>query len=142
MRAARGALLLAVTLACSACGPNAGTPAQAPASAASATPAPPPPSVTPVSSSLPGSNEAPDSQPAVATALGDAASHLGVIPSDLHVGQVEAHQWPDSSLGCPKPGLMYSQIVTPGYLIVISAAGKELEYHSDARARVVLCQER
>jgi len=98
--------------------------------------------VTPVSSSLPGSNEVPDSQPAIATALGDAASHLGVIPSDLHVGQVEAHQWPDSSLGCPKPGLLYSQIVTPGFLIVISSSsGKQLEYHTDARGRVVLCKE-
>jgi hypothetical protein len=43
---------------------------------------------------------------------------------------------------------MYSQIVTPGFLIVISGGGagggavKQLEYHSDARGNVVLCQER
>jgi len=37
---------------------------------------------------------------------------------------------------------MYSQIVTPGYLIVIAGGGKNLEYHSDTRGRVVLCQER
>ena len=37
---------------------------------------------------------------------------------------------------------MYSQVVTPGYLIVISAAAaRQLEYHTDARGRVVLCQE-
>jgi hypothetical protein len=37
---------------------------------------------------------------------------------------------------------MYSQIVTPGFLIVISGGDKVLEYHSDARGRIVLCQER
>jgi hypothetical protein len=82
-----------------------------------------------------------EAQPAVDAALSDAASHLGVATRDLHVDRVEARQWSDSSLGCPKPGLMYSQIVTPGYLIVISGAGKQLEYHSDTRGRVVLCQE-
>jgi hypothetical protein len=82
-----------------------------------------------------------DAQAAVDAALSDAASHLGVSTRDLQVVRVEARQWGDSSLGCPKPGLMYSQIVTPGYLIVISGAGKQLEYHSDTRGRVVLCQE-
>jgi hypothetical protein len=38
---------------------------------------------------------------------------------------------------------MYSQIVTPGFLIVVNGGGKELEYHTDANGvRVVLCQER
>jgi hypothetical protein len=78
----------------------------------------------------------------VDAALRDAAAHLGVGIDSLHVDQVEARQWGDSSLGCPRPGLMYSQIVTPGFLVVISGTGKVLEYHSDARARIVLCQER
>jgi hypothetical protein len=83
-----------------------------------------------------------DSQASVEAALSDAAAHLGVSRADLQVQQVEAREWSDSSLGCPRPGLMYSQIVTPGYLIVITGAGKLLEYHSDARGNVVLCQER
>jgi hypothetical protein len=74
--------------------------------------------------------------------LKDAAAHLGVSVADVRVERVEARQWPDSSLGCPRPGVMYSQIVTPGFLIIISGGGKTLEYHTDARARVVLCQER
>jgi hypothetical protein len=78
----------------------------------------------------------------VDAALADAAVHLGVSRADLQVERVEAHVWADSSLGCPKPGLMYSQIVTPGYLIVIAAGARNLEYHSDARGNVVLCQER
>ena len=93
-------------------------------------------------SRLPGSNAAPDPQPATDAALGDAATHLGVGRDQLHVDQVDAHQWPDSSLGCPKPGIMYSQIVTPGFLILISSSsGKQLEYHTDGQSRVVLCKE-
>ena len=75
-------------------------------------------------------------------ALCDAAAHLAVNSDALRVDQLEARQWGDSSLGCPKPGIMYSQIVTPGFLILITGAGKQLEYHTDARGRVVLCQER
>jgi hypothetical protein len=82
-------------------------------------------------------------QAAVDAAMRDAAARLNLASgaSDIHVQQVEAREWPDSSLGCPRQGVMYSQIVTPGYLIVISAAGKQLEYHADSRGRVVLCQE-
>lgn len=83
----------------------------------------------------------PEAQSAVDAALKDAASHLGADAASLRVDQVEARQWNDSSLGCPQPGDLYSQIVTPGFLIVISSDTRQLEYHSDARARVVLCKE-
>jgi hypothetical protein len=88
------------------------------------------------------SSPTPDSQAAIVAVQQAAAAQVGASPADVHVEQVEAHQWGDSSLGCPRPGLQYSQVVTDGYLIVVTAAGKTLEYHSDARGRVVLCQER
>jgi hypothetical protein len=79
----------------------------------------------------------------VDAALRDAADRLGmgIGSGDLRVQQIEAREWPDSSLGCPRQGVMYSQIVTPGYLVVISAPGKLLEYHADSRGRIVFCQE-
>ena len=82
----------------------------------------------------------PEEQQAVAAALQDAATQLGVAASELSLQQIEAREWGDSSLGCPQPGNLYSQIVTPGFLIVINSRGKQLEYHSDTRGRVVLCQ--
>jgi hypothetical protein len=36
--------------------------------------------------------------------------------------------WPDSSLGCPEPGMMYAQVITPGYQIGL-AVGDELYYY-------------
>lgn len=136
MRPALRCLVVAVILLCGACASR--TDSQVPTRAASLPSRVP---ASPVASVLPGSLANPDPQPAVEAATRDAAVHLGVSAADLQVDQVDARQWGDSSLGCPRPGLMYSQIVTPGFVIVISGAGKRLEYHTDARARVVLCQE-
>jgi hypothetical protein len=94
------------------------------------------PTVSPSSVTTP-----PEASSAIDAALSDAASHLGVNREQLAVVQVQPRQWPDSSLGCPQPGQLYSQVVTPGYLVVISTAGKQLEYHTDERARVMLCRE-
>ena len=70
-----------------------------------------------------------------------AARHLGVSSDQLQPTRVEAQQWPDSSLGCPQPGQLYSQIVTPGFLVIVISGNHQLEYHTDARGRVVLCHE-
>jgi hypothetical protein len=83
----------------------------------------------------------PESVAAVDAARQAAATYLGVGPDQLQASRVEAQQWPDASLGCPQPGQLYSQIVTPGYLIVVSSGSHQLEYHTDARGRVVLCHE-
>ena len=32
--------------------------------------------------------------------------------------------------------MLYAQVITPGYLVVISGAGKTLEYHTDERGRI------
>jgi hypothetical protein len=53
---------------------------------------------------------------------------------------VEAVDWSDTSLGCPEPGMAYAQVITPGYLIVLGAAGQTYEYHTDEHSSVVLCR--
>ncbi len=75
-------------------------------------------------------------------ALKDAADHLGINQSQLTVDQMQEKEWSDASLGCPRQGVLYAQVITPGFLIVISGAGKQLEYHTDERGRAVLCAER
>ena len=67
------------------------------------------------------------------------ASRLGVPASSITVQQAAEHDWPDSSLGCPEPGMMYSQVITPGYLIILQVNGKSYEYHA-SRTHVVTCQ--
>jgi hypothetical protein len=75
----------------------------------------------------------------VAQARADLAQRLGLSAESFQLTSAEAVEWPDTSLGCPKPGFMYAQVITPGYLIVLEADGQKYEYHADSR-RVSLCQ--
>ncbi len=59
--------------------------------------------------------------------------------NDIQVMNVAAQQWRNSSLGCPREGMMYAQVITPGYLIEVKAGGKVYEYHTDMNASVALC---
>jgi len=83
----------------------------------------------------------PESAAAVGAAMADAANHLGASADALRLEQVQAREWSDSSLGCPQPGQLYSQVITPGYLIVITSGSRQLKYHTDERTRVTLCRE-
>ena len=79
-----------------------------------------------------------EAKSAVDQAKADAAARTGLDASVWTVTRLEAVQWPDAGLGCPKPGEMYAQVLTPGYRIELSAVGRTLEYHSGGK-RVVLC---
>lgn len=52
---------------------------------------------------------------------------------------VETMQWRDSSLGCPREGMQYLQVITPGYSILLQAGDKQYEFHTDTGTAVVLC---
>ena len=83
----------------------------------------------------------PEAQGAIDAAVRDAAVRLSVAAGQLAVERVEAREWSDSSLGCPQPGMMYAQVITPGYLVIVAGGGKRLEYHTDLRGRAVMCRE-
>jgi hypothetical protein len=40
----------------------------------------------------------------------------------------ESITWNDSSLGCPKPGTMYTQVITPGMKVIVVVGGKTFDY--------------
>lgn len=69
-----------------------------------------------------------------------AAQHA-VAEDEIAVERVEAVEWPDASLGCPEPGVMYAQVVTPGYRVELSAGGETVWVHTDAGRQVVVCGE-
>ncbi len=62
-------------------------------------------------------------------ARADLARRLGISADQIAVDSVEAHTWPDASLGLPEPGMMYAQVLTDGYIVALSAAGKAYVYH-------------
>ena len=67
------------------------------------------------------------------------AQELNVKPEDITVASVAQQDWSDSSLGCPKEGEAYLQVITPGYLVTLEAQGQRYEYHTDSTQRVVRC---
>jgi hypothetical protein len=75
----------------------------------------------------------------LALAKADLVKTAGVSESEIQVLEIQYVEWRDGSLGCPKAGQNYPQVITPGYLIRLSAAGREYEYHTDMR-RVMLCR--
>jgi hypothetical protein len=80
------------------------------------------------------------SQAAVDASVSELARLATVDAGDIAVISVEATDWPDPSLGCPKAGLMYPQMITPGYRIILDAQGTTYEFHTDASGqRVVTC---
>ena len=53
---------------------------------------------------------------------------------------VEPRQWPDSSLGCPQPGLSYLQVITAGYVVKFADAGGEHEVRVAGETAVICDQ--
>jgi hypothetical protein len=78
----------------------------------------------------------------VQLALEAAADRLGVSVDELTIESVEPMDWPDTSLGCPKEGQFYAQVITPGYLVLVSANGTTVEYHTNESDHVVFCGEK
>ena len=78
-------------------------------------------------------------QALIRAALTDAAQRSGVDERMLKVISAEAVTWPDGSIGCPQPGMLYTQALVPGYRIRIDAGGRVLDYHAGRRGPPGFC---
>jgi hypothetical protein len=81
----------------------------------------------------------PDAEKAVALARADLARRLKTEAA-IAVESVEAVDWPSTALGCPQPGMMYAQVITPGYKVILVAGGQHYSYHTDQGTKAVLCE--
>ena len=78
--------------------------------------------------------------PMVDLARADLATHLKIADAQIQAVSFEQVEWPDASVGCAKRGVMYIQVITPGYKIVLSANGQTYEYHGKAQDAPTLCE--
>ncbi len=60
--------------------------------------------------------------------LDDAAQQTGLDRSALIIVQDQAVVWPDGSLGCPQPGMMYTMALVDGYHVLVQAGDQLLDY--------------
>ena len=69
----------------------------------------------------------------------DLAQRLNIPADQIRVVRVKAVDWPDTSLGCPKPNMLYADVITPGFEIILEAHGQEYAYHT-GRGSYVQCE--
>ena len=69
----------------------------------------------------------------------DLSQKTGVSLEKIRILEVEAVEWPDSSLGCGEPGAVYLPVITPGFRILLEVDGQIYSYHTNASNQFVHC---
>jgi hypothetical protein len=69
-----------------------------------------------------------------------AEGHTGVATSAMTVMRAESVTWPDGSLGCPEPGMQYTQALVPGYWVEIAVGDETLDYRLSEQGGMKLCE--
>ena len=77
----------------------------------------------------------------VTQAQEDLAGRLGIESQQVTVVEVQSVVWPDGGLGCPQPGMAYTQVQVDGLLIRLQARGRIYEYHSGGARPPFLCEQ-
>jgi hypothetical protein len=75
-----------------------------------------------------GSGDVPEAM--LAELLDSAAAETGVSRDEISVVIAEAVTWSDGSIGCPEPGMGYTQALVDGYRVILDVAGEEIAYHA------------
>lgn len=76
---------------------------------------------------------------AVRLARQDLAERLEIGPQQISLIEARRVTWQDGSLGCPEPGMMYTQALVEGYRIRLEADGRNWSYHGAQGRKPFLC---
>ena len=128
-----GVVAVAAAVLLVACGNESGAggePSMTPTGSNSQSPDPTSPPTTPPT---------PPSDP-VGQAKAELAGRLGVDQSQVTLVGSDEVTWRDGSLGCPEPGMHYTQALIPGIRTVLEVAGKQYHYHSGGHRPPFLCE--
>lgn len=115
--------------------PSPGTNDQPAATSTPATVAPtsaPQPSPTPTTTAV-------GATPEVLAALGDLRNRLSVASGVIQVVSADEVEWSDGSLGCPQPGMLYTQAIVSGYRIILRHNGADYAYHGRLNGTPFYC---
>ena len=66
------------------------------------------------------------------------SSAIGAGIEDITLIHISRFSWPDSAIGCPKPGLQYTQAIVPGFLALLDHGNKKYRIHI-GNGRAVVC---
>ncbi len=77
---------------------------------------------------------------AAVLAIDTLAAKLKIPREQIEVDTVRAMEWRDSSIGCPKPGVAYLDVITPGYKVTLRV-GKAIHVVHEAGNRALVCRQ-
>ncbi|MCP5095268.1 MAG: hypothetical protein GY943_06935 [Chloroflexi bacterium] len=77
----------------------------------------------------------------LALVTGEMQANAGLSPENYEIIRAEATTWNDGSLGCPQPGMMYTQALVDGYWIVVQAGEETFDYRVAATGFIVRCEQ-
>ena len=63
--------------------------------------------------------------------IADLAGATGAKRDSIKLVRAEAVVWHDGSLGCPKPGEFYIQVLMSGYWVILEVAEQEYDYRAN-----------
>ena len=72
--------------------------------------------------------------------VADAAARLGVDPTAVTIVDAHAETWSDGALGCPEPGMLYTQALVDGYQVIVEANSTRLDYRGSGPGQFRLCE--
>ena len=73
-------------------------------------------------------------------AITDLSQRLSIPETQITLVEATAVVWPDSSLGCPQPGMSYLQVPQDGLLIRLQVGDRIHPYHSGGLRKPFLCE--
>jgi hypothetical protein len=79
-------------------------------------------------------------QPLIDTAIPDLADRLSIDHNTIEVVGAQSVVWPDQSLGCPQPGMVYLQDLAEGFRIELRVKDHVYAYHGGAGRDLFLCE--
>lgn len=78
-------------------------------------------------------------QSIIEAATQDAATRMNIDRAAIEVVRAEQVTWSDGSLGCPAPGMLYTEALVPGYRVLLRAGDETFDYHAAANGHLALC---
>ena len=68
------------------------------------------------------------------------AARTETAPEEIGVTRDQAVVWSDGSLGCPQPGVMYTQALVDGYWVELEVDGRIYDYRAARTGHFILCE--
>jgi hypothetical protein len=80
-------------------------------------------------------------QQPVAELLATAADEAGIDIDAITIVTAEEVTWSNGAIGCPEPGMGYTEALVPGYRVVLEIDGEERHFHAAQGGEFFECED-